>query len=156
MFRIGILLIIFVTAALSLIYGVLDPMAGRCDRAADLNKDIVCPRYVDFAVSYLLIISAIIALFGTMAIAGAQHSDGTFREQRIRLSVAFAILVVYLIYFGMAIMWGGQKEGSQKLLETFTNLMMVVIPFYFASSAAVEWSARKDKNHDAQRETATG
>lgn len=142
MFRIGILLIIFVTLCVSVLYGVFDPMAKECDFVAK-TTDMICPRYVDLVIALILIISAIFTFFGTMSIDGAQNSDGSFREQRIRFSIAASILVTYLIYFGMAIMWGDDPGGS-KVFGTFTDLMMVVIPFYFASSAAVEWSKNKD------------
>jgi hypothetical protein len=144
MLRIGVFLTLFVILGLSFIYGVLDPMAQRCDLAAEVTRGTICPRYVDLGVSLILIISAIIALFGTLSIDGAQNPDGTYREQRIRLSIATTMLIVYLMYFGMAIMWRGEQPG-QGVLTTFTDLMMVVIPFYFASSAVVEYSGKKNK-----------
>ena len=64
MMKIGIILIIFVTLGMSLIYGVLDPLAQQCYEDKKVGKVLVCPRYVDLGVSLILIISAIISLFG--------------------------------------------------------------------------------------------
>ena len=143
MIKIGIILIVFVSAAFSVIYIILDPMAGRCDAAKALGKALFCPRYVDLALILTLVVPAIITLFGTLAIEGAKNDDGTFREQRIRLAIAISVLVIYLIYFSMAILWPEDSYNSQ-LLETLTNLMMVVIPFYFGASAAAEWAEKRN------------
>ena len=103
MFRIGVILLIFLAAVVFLIYGILDPMAARCHASARLDDSIVCPRYVDLTLTLLLVVSALITLFGTLSIEGARNADGSFREQRIRLSIAISVLVTYLVYFSLAI-----------------------------------------------------
>jgi hypothetical protein len=58
-----------------------------------------------------------------------------------------SILVLYLTYFSMAVFWG---EGKNEMVNTLTNLLMVVIPFYFGASAAVQWGQKKRVEANAE------
>lgn len=148
MLRLCAAVVALVIVGVSLIYAVFEPMELACRNAggllpganvpASLNAPI-CTRYDALAVTLVLILGGTITLFGTMAIPGAQTADGSFSEQRIRLAIAMTVLVVYLVYFGMAVVWGGNLTP---MVGTLTNLVMVVIPFYFGASAAVQWAEK--------------
>jgi hypothetical protein len=130
--RLGIAVIVVVVIGVSLVYAVFDPLERAC------SKGEICPRYVDLMLTLTLIVTGVATLFGTMAMSGAQNPDGSFREQRIRLSIAMTVLVVYLVYFGMAVLW--TQHETPALVGTLTDLLKITIPFYFGASAFAQWS----------------
>ena len=94
--------------------------------------------------------AAVVTLFGTLSMPGAQDKSGSFREPRNRFSVAVTVLVVYLVFFAMAVFWSPDNTNKD-LVQTLTNLMMVVIPFYFRASAATQIAAKKDELQAADK-----
>ena len=141
-FRLGLTVIVVVTVGLSFVYVVLDPLWQTCQSQKIADPSVVCARYAELVLVLTLISAAVLTLFGTLALRGAQDEGGSFSEQRIRFAIAITVLVVYLVYFGMAVFW---TEGTnQKMVETLTNLMMVVIPFYFGASAVAQIAKKKE------------
>lgn len=141
-FRLGLTVIVVVTVGLSFVYVVLDPLWQVCQSQKIADPSVVCGRYAELVLVLTLISAAVLTLFGTLALRGAQDEGGSFSEQRIRFAIALTVLVVYLVYFGMAVFW---TEGTnQKMVETLTNLMMVVIPFYFGASAVAQIAKKKE------------
>lgn len=140
--RIGIVLVLFVAASYFLIYAVIDPVQSSCNLQRPMDADYVCTRYADLVLSLVVVVSALITLFGALSIEGAKADDGSYKEGRIRLSIALTVLVAYFVYFSLAVFWVEGTYNTQ-IFETLTNLMMVVIPFYFGSSAAVEWADKR-------------
>ena len=139
---VGLLVVAVIAAGLFLVYVVLDPAARACDvvaRAAEQagKHDVICPRHTELALVLTLICVAVTTLFGTLCVGGNQADQGSFSESRIRLAIALSILVLYLLFFSMAVFW--RTDGlNPKMIETLTNLLMVVIPFYFGASAAAQ------------------
>lgn len=139
--KLGLALVALTIVTIGFVYAVLDPMAQACDRTGE-----ICPRYVDMVLAILLISSGIATLFGTLAIPGGQNPDGSFREQRIRLSIAMAVFVVYIIYFGMAVLW---YEEPPAIFGTLTDLLKIIVPFYFGSSAVAQvWGSGQNQASD--------
>ena len=141
-FRLGLMVCGVAVVGLFSAYVILDPVSQACLAQQSTNPRLVCGRYAELALVLTLVFTAVLTLFGTLALPGAQDESGNFREQRIRFSIAITILILYLIYFSMAIFW--QTGTNKDLVATLTNLMMVVIPFYFGASAAAQIAKRRD------------
>nr|CAP48589.1 putative integron gene cassette protein [uncultured bacterium] len=91
--------------------------------------------------------AALITFFGFLAIPGSSSESGAFQESRIRLAIAAALIVGYLVYFGSVVYLDpeiDQETGkviqtfATEMLPTLTNLLTVTISFYFGSTAAIE------------------
>lgn len=133
-----------VTAGLFLAYAVLDPMAQACRITKEDHPGIVCARHAEMVLVLTIILSALITLFGTLALPGGQDEDGSYGEQRVRLAIAMSVLVVYLEFFCMSVFWG-EGTFNQGMVSTLTNLLMVVIPFYFGASAVAQIAKKNEK-----------
>lgn len=140
-FRLGLLIIVVVTIGFSVDYLVLDPLSQPCFAAQKTDSSKVCTRHGEMVLVLTYIFTAILTLFGSLALPGAQDENGNFREERIRFSIAISVLVVYLVYFCGAVWWYGGKKNE--MVETLTNLVMVVVPFYFGASAAAQIVQKK-------------
>ncbi len=148
-FRLGLAVIAVVAAGLFLVYGILDPISQACHSLKEANPSVVCGRYAELGMVLTLISTALLTLFGTLALPGAQDQSGAFAEQRIRVAVAMSVLALYIVYFSMAVFWT-TPDTNPKMVETLTNLLMVVIPFYFGASAFTQVAKRKDENAKTQ------
>lgn len=142
-FRLGLVVIAVVAVGLFLAYVVLDPVWQVCQAAQQTNNSIGCARHAELMLVLTIISAAVVTLFGTLTLPGAQDKSGSFREPRIRFSIAMTVLVVYLVFFAMAVFW--DRGTNKDMIATLTNLMMVVIPFYFGASAATQIAAKKDE-----------
>jgi hypothetical protein len=142
-FRLGLLVGGVVALGLFLVYAVLDPQWQACQVAKTADPSVVCARHAELALVLTQILAALLTLFGTLALAGGQDETGSFREERIRFSIAISVLVLYLVFFGMAVFW--DTGTNRAMVETLTNLMMVVIPFYFGASAVAQASSKKSR-----------
>ena len=140
-FRLGLVVIGIVTVGLFLAYVVLNPLWESC-LVANPNPS-TCPRHAELALVLTVISAAAVTVFGTLALPGAQDETGSFREPRIRFSIAMTVLVVYLVFFGMAVYW--DSGANKDMVASLTTLVMVVIPFYFGASAAAQIAAKKDE-----------
>lgn len=99
--------------------------------------------------SVTLILSTIICLFGVLALPGGRNDQGGFTEARIRLSVAATLMVAYFVLFSTAVFFGrGDTSINGEMMNTLTQLMAIVLPFYFGTSGLVEWAKRKERKAD--------
>jgi hypothetical protein len=56
------------------------------------------------------------------------------------------------VFFGMGVFW---RDGiNSAMVETLTDLMMVVIPFYFGASAAAQIAKKKAEKKSEKDEPA--
>jgi hypothetical protein len=140
-FRLGLVVCGVVALGLFMVYVVLDPVWQACQVEKSANPSLVCARHAELVLVLTLVFTAVLTLFGTLALPGAQDEGGSFREPRIRFSIAITILVLYLVYFGMAVWW--DTGTNKEMVETLTNLMMVVIPFYFGASAVAQVAQKR-------------
>lgn len=98
----------------------------------------------------MLIGSAIIAFYTTLAFPGSIDEHGIIRESRIRLAVMSALLMTYLVYFGSVVYLDVEQHietFAKEVLPTLTQLLAITISFYFGSTAAIEilkGSGKKD------------
>lgn len=108
----------------------------------------------DIVLGVILVLIALVTLFGFLGLPGAVGGNGEFRESRVRLAVTASLLVTYLAYFGIVVFLATKDGGStseERLLPTLTSLLSVVIPFYFGASAAAEIGSRmKNTRHEQQ------
>lgn len=96
--------------------------------------------------SITLVLSSIACFFGLLALPGGRNDQGGFKEERIRLSVAGTLMVAYLVLFSTAIFFGNRDQSiNLTMMDTLTQLMMVVLPFYFGTSGLVEWAKLKER-----------
>ncbi len=93
-----------------------------------------------------LILSMVITLFGVLALPGGRDDKGVFREERVRLAIAATLLVVYFVLFCNAVLFGKSDTNiNEEMMKTLTQLMTIVLPFYFGTSGLVEWAKRKEE-----------
>jgi hypothetical protein len=87
-----------------------------------------------------------------------------FSESRIRLAITSTLFITYIVYWGTIIFWS--KEGlensyNQKLFETLTDLLGLVLPFYFGATAAVQVAeviqrgSKTTKENEAKEDTSS-
>lgn len=91
----------------------------------------------------MLIGAAIVTFFGLLALPGGISKDGSILESRIRFAVTGCLIIVYLVHFGSIVYDDNllkEDSGSFAIstISTFSNLLVVVISFYFGSTAAIE------------------
>jgi hypothetical protein len=101
------------------------------------------------ALSVMLFLTALIAYFGILIVPGGWKEGEGFSESRIRLAITSAFLVVYLAYFSTVIFWSGKEALpplANKMIETLTDLLSIVLPFYFGVTGAVEILKDRSKN----------
>ena len=138
----GLVLAAIITGGLLLTYGVLFPLDDRCEQGA------YC-MWGWLGLTVTLLLSMVATLFGILALSGARNDDGTFREARIRFAIAATLLVVYFVLFSNAVLWGtSDKSINDSMMATLTQLMTIVLPFYFGTSGIVEWAKIKQKSQN--------
>jgi hypothetical protein len=143
MWGLGAFVTLVAAVGVAIAYLVFDPAGQSCHAQIKLNPNLICPRHGEFALVVTLMSVAVITLFGTLAIRGGQDAQGGFTEGRIRLAIAMSLLVLYIVFFSMAVFWAAEGT-NQKMIETLTNLMMVVMPFYFGASAVAQVNKNKE------------
>ena len=148
MFRLGMLVIATATGGLIVSYAIFDPIwiEGEC-----YLKEKHCPSYVGMTMAVTMSIAGILTLFGTIAVPGSQNPDGSFKEQRIRLSITMSILVIYFIWWSFSLQWTNSDEPLNPMFGTLTDLIKIIIPFYFGASAFAQWSENQSSNRDNNR-----
>ncbi len=103
-------------------------------------------RWGWLALTITLVLGMIITLFGLLALPGGRNDQGFFREERIRLAIAATLLVVYFVLFCNAVLFGKSDTNiNTEMMGTLTQLMTIVLPFYFGTSGLVEWAKRREK-----------
>ena len=143
--RLGVLVIATAVIGLFVAYAVFDPIDIANDCA---NPEIICTDYVGMTIAITMIIAGTATLFGTLAVPGGQNADGSFREQRIRLSITMSILVIYFIWWSFALQWSNPDLPLDPMFQTLTDLLKIIIPFYFGASAFAQWSERRGNGRE--------
>lgn len=93
------------------------------------------------AFSILFVLVVLITYFGFLMLPGGFRKETGFSESRIRLTIASTLTLTYLIYFCTVTFLSEEyatEMGDMKLLETLTELLKIVLPFYFGAAAASE------------------
>lgn len=93
------------------------------------------------AFSILLVLVALTTYFGFLMLPGGFNKESGFSESRIRLAIASTLTLTYLVYFCTGIFFMSdevQNPVKMELLETLTNLLTIVLPFYFGATAVTE------------------
>ena len=138
--RVGLLLGIVVTIGLFISHGLFHWGDLVCEKGA------YC-RWGWVALTITLLLAMIITLFGLLALPGARNNEGVFREERIRFAIAATLVVVYFVLFCNSVLFGeGDKSINPEMMKTLTQLMIIVLPFYFGTSGLVEWAKRREDN----------
>lgn len=136
--KLGVLLGIIVTGGVVFAHYVFHLTAVTC------TEDDYC-RWGWVVLTVTLILSTIVCLFGVLALPGGRDDKGVFLEARVRLSIAVTLLVVYFVLFSNAVLFGsGDTNINKDMMTTLTQLMTIVLPFYFGTSGLVEWAKRKE------------
>ena len=132
--KVGLVLGIVVTVGLAVTHGLFHWQSVVCS-----EKDYC--RWGWVALTVTLALGMIVTLFGLLALPGGRSKEGVFREERVRLAIAATLLVVYFTLFSNAVLFGQEdKNINQQMMETLTQLMTIVLPFYFGTSGLVEWA----------------
>ena len=102
--------------------------------------------------SLLLALVALITYFGLLSLPGGFSKEKGFSESRIRFAITSTLTITYLVYFS-TVMFSADTDNSvnTNLLATLTNLLGVVIAFYFGSTAVSDYLAKKS-NEDNKKE----
>lgn len=100
--------------------------------------------------AFAIIAAAVITFFWFVAGASTSGGDPARDERVMRKAIAASIVMEYMVLVGTYAFWG---EGSAPLppmtallIPNFTNIVGVVIAFYFGASAFVEAKARAGSN----------
>ena len=99
----------------------------------------------------------VIAFLGTLSMAH-RNSTGPYDSGEVRIAVTCAFMMVYFAILGI-FLFSVNEVGTfgQGLVTNLTSLFGVVVGFYFASSAVVEYGrtrANRDASSGAAEETA--
>jgi hypothetical protein len=99
----------------------------------------------------------VIAFLGTLSMAH-RGSTGPYESGEVRVAVTCAFMMVYFAILGI-FLFSINEVGTfgQGLVNNLTSLFGVVVGFYFASSAVVEYGrTRASGTHGATGTVATG
>jgi len=101
------------------------------------------------AYGIVTIIVGVVTFFGLVSLPGGLSEDGNFDERRVRFAITATLVIVYVVYLGTTSYWNEKEKMSEygKLMtQTLTNLLSIVIAFYFGATAAVEVFSRRKKD----------
>ena len=102
-----------------------------------------------FAYGIMTAVVGIVTFFGLIAAPEGLEKDGSLRESWIRFVITTTLVTVFIVYFSTSGYW---NEGVSKIQETMitsiTNMLGIVLAFYFGATAAVQIFGRKS---DADR-----
>jgi hypothetical protein len=109
----------------------------------------------------MLAVVAAVTYFGLLAMPGGWTESEGFREGRIRLALASTFVMVYLVYLATVIFWTDEpasgNEGTRQvwlfaetMVGTLTDMIKIVLPFYFGVSGAVEIAKSRAKAGDRE------
>lgn len=92
------------------------------------------------ALAVMLALVGLITFFGFLSLPTDGSQVSGLSDSGMRFALTAALVMTYIVYFAAAV-WRsgtGQAEMSKDLLSTLTNMIMVVLPFYFGVTGAVE------------------
>ena len=104
-----------------------------------------------YSLSLTMVVTMLVTLFGVLALPGGLSDDGSYREQRIRFAIAATLVAVYFVLFSNAVLWGNSDQINGKMMDTLTQLMTIVLPFYFGTSGLVEWGKMREARKNKQQ-----
>jgi len=136
--KLGVLLGTVVTGGVILAHILFHWTATACSDDDYCNHGWV-------ALTVTLVVAMLITLFGVLALPEGRDDKGVLREERVRLAIAVTLLVVYFVLFSNAVLFGNNDANiNGEMMDTLTQLMTIVLPFYFGTSGLVEWAKRRD------------
>jgi hypothetical protein len=88
----------------------------------------------------------VVSFFGTLSLAHRSSPNSPHDSSEVRLAVTAAFMMVYFAALGI-FLFSINTVGSfgQNLMNNMTSLFGVVVGFYFASSAVVEYSRSRER-----------
>lgn len=106
--------------------------------------------YIEYSVIYasMTALCGLITYFGLLGDPAAKEDDGEISDKQMRFSIASTLLVVFLVYYCTTAYWNEKEKVSEyfKLMfPAFTQLLTIVLAFYFSASAAVDIFGKKKK-----------
>ncbi len=119
---------------------------------------ILATRFFDHSsfLSLMLVLVALITFFGLLISPGAVDQNGTVHESRIRLAIASTLIMFYLVFFSKTVFFRDTNAISplaDKMLETLTTMLTIVLPFYFGASAVAGYVKREGKEEQSKGNT---
>ena len=104
--------------------------------------------------SLMLIAVGLISFYGAMGM-GFGNKDNTLSKGDVRLAIVIALITMYIVLTGTVAFFRGNTtlpEVSSTILGHFTNIVGVVIVFYFGTTAyeAVHKPPAKPEEEDEQ------
>ena len=95
-------------------------------------------------------VSAIGVIFFLGVLMLGSPDPGSFRSGAVRHAIAAAFVTSYLTLLAFLV-WNGPFEDSPlagRLLDSFTGLMQIIVPFYFASEAVIQCQRMRGAESD--------
>jgi hypothetical protein len=94
------------------------------------------------ALVVMLALVSLITFFGFLSLPVDGQPVNRLTDSALRIALTAALVMTYLVYFSTAV-WLSEGEGvdaarADDLLSTLTSMIMVVLPFYFGVTGAVE------------------
>jgi hypothetical protein len=92
----------------------------------------------------------VVSFFGTLSLAHRSSPNSPYDSGEVRLAVTAAFMMVYFAALGI-FLFSINTVGSfgQSLMNNMTSLFGVVVGFYFASSAVVEYGRSREREKTA-------
>jgi hypothetical protein len=92
----------------------------------------------------------VVSFFGTLNLAHRSTPNSPYDSGEVRLAVTAAFMMVYFAALGIFLFSiNTVGEFGQSLMNNMTSLFGVVVGFYFASSAVVEYSKSRERERTA-------
>ena len=96
------------------------------------------------ALSSMLGVVGIMSFFGILALPGGTSTQsGGLTIGRVRFAITSALMMLFIAYFSTVIFWFNTPEAqlpsdgiNDTMIGLLTDLLKIVIPFYFAATAA--------------------
>ena len=94
------------------------------------------------ALQMMLGLVAIGSFFGILVIPGGWSEGRGFSTGRVQLALTSALVMLFVVYYATVIFWYGVPEAMEppelpkQMLDTLSDLLKIVVPFYFGATAA--------------------
>jgi hypothetical protein len=153
----GNLLIAVIFLSVAYLFGTgLDQKESACllgqidlpaEQGSACTVKTYCRGLVDTAWAYSLMTIGIglYTFFSLLNLPLAEKAS-IFGE-RVRFAITVTLVVVFVVFYGIVGYWTPEEVPSQYsrgLMDSLTQLLGIVIPFYFGAAAAVEIFERKN------------
>jgi tetrahydromethanopterin S-methyltransferase subunit E len=93
----------------------------------------------------------VVSFFGTLGLAHRSSPDSPYDSSEVRLAVTAAFMMVFFAALGI-FLFSTNTVGpfGQSLMNNLTSLFGVVVGFYFASTAVVEYGRSREREKTAE------